>query len=198
VGPDHLTALGFGGAVIALLGYWLAARYPLALWLVNVGLVINWLGDSLDGSIARLRGAERPRYGFFLDQSIDVISQALFALGLAISGYVLPAIVAAGFAAYLMMTVQSLLRAQTSGVFALATGGMGLTEVRCLFIVANIAFFVIPPRPLAIGSVMLSYADAFGIVWIVVNVALYLSVMVRESKTLAAQELAGRDGDGPE
>src|SRR6266851_6214685 len=65
VGPDHLTALGFGGAVIALLGYWLAARCPLALWLVNVGLVINWLGDSLDGSIARLRGAERPRYGFF-------------------------------------------------------------------------------------------------------------------------------------
>ena len=195
IGPDHLTALGFGGAVVALFGYWLASRHPLALWLVNVGLVINWLGDSLDGSIARLRGAERPRYGFFLDQSIDVISQALFALGLAISGYILPEIVAAGFAAYLMMTVQSLLRAQTSGIFALATGGMGLTEVRCLFIVANIAFFVIPPRPLAIASVTLTYADACGIVWIVVNLALYLSVMVRESKTLAAQESVDRDGD---
>ena len=198
VGPDHLTALGFGGAVVALLGYWLAARCPLALWLVNAGLVINWLGDSLDGSVARLRGAERPRYGFFLDQSTDVISQAIFALGLAMSGYVLPEIVAAGFAAYLMMTVQSLLRAQTSGVFALATGGMGLTEVRCLFIVANIAFFVVPPRPLASSSVTLTYADAFGIVWIVVNAVLYLSVMIREAKIMAAQESASRDGDRPE
>ena len=71
--PDRLTALGLGGAVLALAGYLLAARYPVALWLVNVGLGVNWLGDSLDGHVARARRIERPVYGFFLDQSIDVI-----------------------------------------------------------------------------------------------------------------------------
>jgi archaetidylinositol phosphate synthase len=136
--PDRLTAVGLGAVILALAGYVLVTRHPAWLWLVNTVLVLNWLGDSLDGHVAHLRGIERPRYGFFLDQSIDVLSQLLFALGLAMSGYIWPEIVMLSVAAYLMMTVQGLLRVQTTRVFHLATGGMGLTKVRCP---GNILFY---------------------------------------------------------
>jgi len=188
VTPNQLTALGFAGAVLAFTGYALAAHQPAFLWLVEVGLVLNWYGDSLDGRVARLRGRERPRYGFFLDQSVDILAQALFALGLGVSGYIRPEIVAAGFAAYLMMTAQSLLRAHATGIFHLATGGMGLTEVRCLFLVANAVFYFVPPWPFRIGSATFAYPDLFGIVWVLTNVVLYVVAMVTELKGLARDE----------
>ena len=193
--PDRLTALGLAGAVLAMAGYLLAARHPVALWLVSMALVVNWFGDSLDGHVARLRGIERPRYGFFLDQSIDVISQLLFALGLAASGYIRPEIVMLGLAAYLMMTVQSLLRAQATGVFHLATGGMGLTEVRCLFVVANALFYFVPPWPFPVLGMTLTYADFLGLGWIVTNVGLYVSTMITELGELARREPPRRDDD---
>ena len=169
-------------------GYALAPTGPAWLLLVNVGLILNWLGDSLDGKVARLQGIERPRYGFFLDQSIDVVSQLLFALGLGLSGYVRLDIAVLGLATFWMMSVQGLLRAQVTRVFQLATAGMGLTEVRCLFLVANVVFYVVPPRPLDIAGGKATYADFFGIVWIVVNVGLYVLTMVAELKKLAVEE----------
>lgn len=188
VTPDQLTWLGLGGAVMAFIGYLLAPGQPAWLWVVNAGLVLNWLGDSLDGKVARTKGIERPRYGFFFDQSIDVAGQFLFALGLGLSGYVRLDIVALGLAAYLMMTVQSLLRAEVNRVFHLATAGMGLTEVRCLFLVANAVFYFIPPRPFEMAGITATYADFFGVVWIVVNVGLYVLTMIAELKKLAVEE----------
>ncbi|HEY2871697.1 MAG TPA: CDP-alcohol phosphatidyltransferase family protein [Reyranella sp.] len=188
VTPNQLTALGFSGAVLAFVGYALAAHQAAFLWLVEVGLILNWYGDSLDGRVARLRGRERPRYGFFLDQSVDILAQALFSLGLGMSGYIRPEIVAAGFAAYLMMTAQSLLRAHATGVFHLATGGMGLTEVRCLFLVANAVLYFVPPRPFQIGSTTFAYPDLFGVVWILTNIVLYVVAMFTELKNLAREE----------
>ena len=198
--PDRLTALGLGGAILALAGYLLAAHHPIALWLVNVGLVVNWLGDSLDGHVARARRIERPVYGFFLDQSIDVISQLLFAVGLAASGYIRPEIVMLGFATYLMMTVQSLLRMKATGVFHLATGGMGLTEVRCLFLIANALFFFVPPWPFQAAGMAVTYADLFGLLWIATNIGLYVVTLIAESRRLAQRDLPGSrrtDGQPP-
>jgi phosphatidylglycerophosphate synthase len=188
VTPDHLTMLGLAAAVAALLGYLSSARYPVALWLVNVALVVNWFGDSLDGQVARLRGIERPRYGFFLDQSVDVISQLLFSLGLAASGYIRPEIVMLGFAGYLMMTVQSLLRVQTTGLFHLATGGMGLTEVRCQLVVMNAAFYFVPPWPFQGLGMAITYADLLGLCWIAATLGLYVSTMISELRQLARCE----------
>lgn len=182
--PDRLTAVGFGGSILALAGYLLAAHFPVALWLVNIGLIINWYGDSLDGNIARARGVERPAYGFFLDQSIDVISQLLFTIGLGASGYIRPEIVMLGFATYLMMTVQSLLRMKVTGIFHLATAGMGLTEVRCLFVVANVLFYFFPPWPFSAAGIIISYSDLFGLVWILANIGLYIATLISESRKL--------------
>lgn len=176
--PDGLTLLGFAAAVVAMAGYVLAARHPVALWLVNLALVVNWLGDSLDGSVARARRIERPRYGFFLDQSVDVLAQFLFSVGLALSGLIQPVIVAFGFGTYLMMTAMSLLRAQVNGVFHLATGGIGLTEVRGLFLAGNVLFYFAPPQPFE--GLGLSYADLFGLLWIAVNLLFYVASMRTE------------------
>jgi phosphatidylglycerophosphate synthase len=186
--PNRLTAIGFAGAVLALLGYLLAHRHAAFLWVANIGIVVHWLGDSLDGHVARFRKVERARYGFFLDQSIDVIAQALFALGLGLSGYILPSIVACGFAAYLMMNMLSLLRTQISGVFNLATGGMGLTEIRCLFLLANGLFYLVRPQALDLFGFALSYADIGGIIWIVANLVLYVVTTVAELRRLSLQD----------
>ncbi|GEP58635.1 CDP-alcohol phosphatidyltransferase family protein [Reyranella soli] len=187
--PDGLTAVGLAAAVVAMAGYALTPRYPLALWVVNVALVVNWFGDSLDGRVARQRGVERPRYGFFLDQSIDVISQLLFALGLAASGYIRPEIVMLGLATYLMMTVQGLLRVQATGVFHLATGGMGLTEVRCLFVIGNVLFYFLPPWPFQAAGLVVSYPDLFGLMWIATNIGLYVATLITEGRRLAREDL---------
>ncbi len=185
ISPDQLTALGFLGAVAAFAGYLLAAREPAWLWLVNFGLVVNWFGDSMDGNVARARGIERPRYGFFLDQSVDVLSQFIFALGLGLSGFVSLSIAITGLAAYFMMTALSLLRATATGEFHLASGGIGLTEVRCLFVFGNILFFFFPPVPFPIGPMTATYADLLGLLWIAVNLGLYLITMIAELRKLA-------------
>ena len=196
VTPDQLTALGFAASALALIGYLLSRDHPSALWLVNLALIVNWLGDSLDGHVARLRHIERPRYGLFLDQSVDILSQFLFALGLATSAFVDPAIVAFGFATYLMMTAQSLLRAEVTGLFHLATSGMGLTELRCLFLLANTRFFFLPPRPFAVADTSLSYADLLGLLWIAITVAMYVVTMISQLKRLAEGEPPAAVTDG--
>jgi archaetidylinositol phosphate synthase len=186
--PDRLTALGLVGAIMAFGGYVLARDSPGLLWLVNIGLLVNWFGDSLDGKVARQQAIERPRYGFFLDQSVDVIGQFLFAMGLGFSGYMRLEIAAIGFAVYLMMTVQGLLRTAVTGVFRLAAGAVGLTEIRCMFVVLNVLFYFLPPRPLPIDGMSISYADLLGLAWITANLALYLAVMIAELKRLAREE----------
>ncbi len=186
--PDRLTALGFAGSVIAFAGYALTPGQAAWLWLVNAGLVVNWFGDSLDGAVARLRRIERPRYGFFLDQSIDVASQFLFAMGLGISGYMPMEIAATGLAVYLMMSVQGLLRAEVGRVFHLATGGFGLTELRCLFVVLNAMLYFLPPRPFQVGGVGTSYPELLGLAWIVATLVYYLTTMIAESRRLAREE----------
>lgn len=185
--PDLLTGLGFAASLVAFAAYALAPGYPAWLWAVNAALVVNWFGDSLDGAVARRRGIERPRYGFFLDQSIDVLSQFLFALGLGLSGFVSMEVAAIGLATYFMMTAQSLLQAELSRTFRLASAGFGLTEVRCLLFAANVAFYLKPPEPFDLAGSTLGYGDVLGIVWIIVNLGLYVAGMIGELKRLARE-----------
>ncbi len=196
--PDRLTALGFAGALVIFGGYLLAARYPAGLWLANAGLVINWFGDSLDGRVARRHGIQRPRYGFFLDQSIDVVSQLLLATGLGISGYLRFETAALCLAAFYMMTVQGLLRVEVSRVFNLASGGIGLTEVRCLLLAMNVLFYLVPPTPFTLFGFEVTYADILGFNWIAINLGLYIVGMIVVLKRLAREEPArSRPGTDP-
>ena len=86
--PDKLTAIGFAGAVLIMLSYALSTRSAALLWLASLGFVVNWFGDSLDGTLARYRKIERPRYGYFVDHTVDSFNEFLIIMGLGLSPYV--------------------------------------------------------------------------------------------------------------
>ena len=139
ISSDHLTLLGFGAQVMAGASYALARwnRY----WLLSVilFLALNWLGDSLDGTVARVRQQQRPRYGFYVDHMIDSFGSLALMGGLALSGYMHPAIAIGLLVGFLMLSIQSYLATYTMGEFHLSFWHFGPTELRVLLAVGNIA-----------------------------------------------------------
>lgn len=186
--PDRLTALGFAGALGACGAYALAPHMPAMLWLASAGIALNWFGDSLDGTLARWRRIERPRYGFFLDNSIDLIEQALLAFGLGLSGYIQATLVAAALASFFMVSMLSLIQAKVSGIFDIAYCGIGLTELRCVLILLNTALFFAPPTPFAFRGLPLTYADLLAGLWILGNIVVFIVVMLRELHRLDIED----------
>jgi len=119
--------------------FWLAERNIMLLWAGIFGLVLNWLGDSLDGSLARYRGIERPQYGFFLDHSVDSFAMALVAIGIGLSpmAHVWCALLALG--GYYVVVILSLLTCLATGVFKISFNGIGPTEIRLGIITCTIS-----------------------------------------------------------
>jgi phosphatidylglycerophosphate synthase len=149
IGPDHLTALGFLGMVAAGAGYALSGRWPALLLAVNVAIVLNWLGDSLDGTLARYRQRLRPRYGFYVDHIVDAFGALALLLGLAASGWITPALAVALLIAYLLLSVNIALAASSRGTFKISYGPFGGTELRILLMLVNVAIFAWPELELA-------------------------------------------------
>jgi archaetidylinositol phosphate synthase len=144
VNSDHLTALGVGSMFLVGACFAASSRFPLALWGVVIFLALNWFGDSLDGTVARVRGHQRPRYGFYVDHILDTFG-ALFVLGgLAISGHMTP-IVAAGFLiAYYILSIEIYLATYCVGRFQMSFWGWGPTELRILLAAGALMLFVKP------------------------------------------------------
>ena len=141
IGSDHLTALGFVSQIGAGVCYALAARNRYALLGVIAGLALNWLGDSLDGTLARVRQRQRPRYGFYVDHMVDSFGALALMGGLALSGYMQPWIAIGLLIAFLMLSIQSYLATYTLGEFRLSFWRFGPTELRLLLVVGNLALF---------------------------------------------------------
>ncbi|MGE5110413.1 MAG: CDP-alcohol phosphatidyltransferase family protein [Acidobacteriaceae bacterium] len=138
VNSDHLTVLGLVSMIAAGFFYWASSRVPQALILVCVCLALNWFGDSLDGTLARFRDQQRPRYGFYVDHIMDAVG-ALFLLGgLALSGYMHPVIAIGLLLAYNLLAMESYLASYTIGEFRLTHFLFGPTELRVLLIVGNL------------------------------------------------------------
>ena len=144
VTPDHLTALGFLGMLTAGVAYACAAREPLALLAVNLGLLVNWFGDSLDGTLARHRGRLRPRYGFYVDHVIDAFGATAVLGGLALSGLMAPALAAAVLVPYLLFSVHLYLQTHVLGRFRMSYGRIGGTELRLILVLVNLALLAWP------------------------------------------------------
>jgi phosphatidylglycerophosphate synthase len=142
--PDHLTLLGFVSQLMAAGAYSMAHRDPRALWLVNVFLFLNWLGDSLDGTLARVRQQQRPRYGFYVDHMADTFGAFALMAGLACSGYLEPLIAAGLLAGFYMLSIESYLTTYTIGRFHLSHGIFGPTEIRILLVIGNVALIAHP------------------------------------------------------
>jgi phosphatidylglycerophosphate synthase len=139
INSDHLTLLGLLSMAGAGVAYWWSATNRAGLLLVVLCLALNWLGDSLDGTLARFRDHSRPRYGFYVDHVVDAFS-ALFLLGgLGLSGYMAPAVALGLLIAYLMLSVEIYLATYTLGDFKISYFKMGPTELRILLSIGNLA-----------------------------------------------------------
>lgn len=139
IGPDHLTVVGFAAQLGAGLCYALAARNHYALLGVIACLAVNWLGDSLDGTLARVRQCQRPRYGFYVDHIVDSFGALALMGGLALSGYMHPWIAIGLLIAFLMLSIQSYLATHALGEFQLSFWRFGPTELRILLAIGNLA-----------------------------------------------------------
>jgi len=139
IGPDHLTLLGLAAQIAAGICYVLAARNQYALLAVIACLAVNWLGDSLDGTLARVRQRQRPRYGFYVDHMVDSFGALALMGGLALSGYMHPWIAIALLIGFLMLSIQSYLATYALGEFRLSFWRFGPTELRILLAVGNLA-----------------------------------------------------------
>ena len=141
INSDHLTALGFVAQVAT------GACYALAhfnrLWLLGAifCLFTNWFGDSLDGTLARVRNKQRPRYGFYVDHILDSIGSVALLGGLALSGYMSPLVAVALLVLFLLMSIQSYLATYTLGEFRMSFWSFGPTELRLLLVAGNLALF---------------------------------------------------------
>ena len=136
---DHLTVLALAGMALAGLGFWLARWDTNWLWVVVGALAINWFGDSLDGTLARLRHVERPRYGFYVDHVLDIVGIAFLLTGLACSGFMTPVIALSLLVAYLLVSGEVFLATAVRGVFRMSFAGMGPTELRIVLVIGAIA-----------------------------------------------------------
>jgi archaetidylinositol phosphate synthase len=141
VGPDHLTVLGLAAQVGAGACYAIAGWNRSALLGVIACLALNWLGDSLDGTVARVRGRLRPRYGFYVDHMVDSFGALALMGGLALSGYMHPWIATGLLIGFLMLSIQSYLATNALGEFRLSFWRFGPTELRILLAVGNLALF---------------------------------------------------------
>lgn len=130
--PDQLTAIGLAGAIMTAAGFLLCWWSNAGLFPVVAGLFLNWFGDSLDGTLARYRGIERPHYGYFIDHSTDLIAHTLIIVGLGASPFFTIASALLVLSLYLLISSYTYLRVVTESVHRLSYGGMGATEFRIL------------------------------------------------------------------
>ena len=144
VNSDHLTALGFTAMLLAGASYAMARWYPPALLLATLFLALNWLGDSLDGTLARVRNQLRPRYGFYVDHLLDSFGALALMGGLALSGYVQERIALGMLIAFLLLSIEVYLATYTIGDFHLSFWKFGPTEVRVLLAIGNVALLTHP------------------------------------------------------
>jgi len=141
VNSDHLTLLGFAAQIATGVCYALAAYDRRMLLAAIVCIAVNWFGDSLDGTLARVRQQQRPRYGFYVDHIIDSIGAVAMMGGLALSGYMHPAIAIGLLIAFLLLSIQSYLATYTLGEFHVSLWHFGPTELRVLLVAGNLATF---------------------------------------------------------
>ncbi len=161
--PDHLTALGVLAALAIAAAYVLSNDSPAWLWVASGLLVVHWLGDSLDGTLARVRGIERPRYGYYLDHLVDAVATVAICVGLGLSPHML---LATGFAigvVYLVLSINVYLETHAFGVFRLGYGRLGPTEARIGLIVLNSVLALGVGTGLSVAGIGLSVLDLIGL-----------------------------------
>ncbi len=144
VTSDMLTFVGFLGALVVAAGYALSNLSLYWMWLSCLGLFINWFGDSLDGSLARVRNTQRKTYGFYIDHNVDVINETIMFIGVGCSPIVNMSFAILALVSYFMLSIYVYIDCHLKGEMRLTYGGLGPTEFRLIMVIINLAFMYIP------------------------------------------------------
>jgi archaetidylinositol phosphate synthase len=182
VNSDHLSLLGLVAMFLAGIFYAASGRNPFLLHAVNVCIFLNWFGDSLDGTLARYRDRQRPRYGFYVDHIIDTFGTMFLILGLAVSGYMTERVAAAVLVVFLMLAINSYLSAYALGIFKISHGKLGPTEIRLVLIIGNL-FLLHSAHARIFGHRFLLF-DVGGVVSIVVMGTMLVFSSIKNTHTL--------------
>lgn len=169
VTPDICTLIGVIGAFLIAASYALSRLNQNYLWLASLGFIINWFGDSLDGTLARFRHIERPIFGFFIDHTVDAFNEMIIFLGLGLTLYVNFSVACLALIGYLLLSVVVYVRTCVAGEFKISYGKLGPTEIRVLAILLNIWMYFGGVQTMSIGNYSFSPYDL-----IVASIALLL------------------------
>ena len=183
---DQLTLLGLGAQVAAGIFYALSRYNRYALLLVILCIALNWLGDSMDGTLARVRRQQRPRYGFYVDHVVDIFGSIALMVGLGCSGLLHWPTAIAMLIAFLILSSESYLATYTLSCFQLSQGIFGPTEIRILLIVGSLAALRSPYATL-FGHRMLLF-DLGGTIGAICMLVMAISVTLRHTAELYRQE----------
>ncbi|MBI3896348.1 MAG: CDP-alcohol phosphatidyltransferase family protein [Acidobacteria bacterium] len=186
VNSDHLTLLGFAAMFLAGVCYALAGEWPVLLLVVNLWLAVNWFGDSLDGTLARVRNQQRPRYGFYVDHMVDSFSALFLVSGLAFSGYMDGWVALALLVSFYLLSINTYLATYTLGTFQLSFWKFSPTEMRILLAVGNGVALVRPT--VYIFGPPLRFFDVAGVIAVASMVLVLIVSVTRNTLELYRAE----------
>jgi archaetidylinositol phosphate synthase len=186
--PDHLTVLGLLASTVLAASYLLSNPSIHWLWLANAALVVNWYGDSLDGTLARYRKIERPRYGYYLDHLTDAYSTLAVGVGLGLSPFMLLSVGLSISIVYLVMSINVYLETHVFGRFNLGYGRFGPTEARVILMLLNTMAVLWGSLPFTVLGVGATLFDVVGLAAVGGMLTLLLFRIGKNLKTLAALE----------
>lgn len=183
--PDTLTLIGLLASVLIFISYSLTYFDTRFLWLASLGFVIQWYGDSMDGTLARYRKIERPRYGFFVDHIIDAVSEVFIFIGLGLSPFLRFDLALLALISYLLASIYVYLSTYVNGVFRISYSGIGPTEMRLIAIMANTAVFFSGNPLVALPWFTLTLFDVIVVGVILIILWLFVSNTVSTAMSLS-------------
>ncbi|MBE6234428.1 MAG: CDP-alcohol phosphatidyltransferase [Bacteroidales bacterium] len=189
---DVLTFIGVIGSIVVAIGYALSNYNVAWLWLATAGFFINWYGDSLDGTLARVRNTQRPIYGFYLDHCVDGITMTIMCVGAGLSQMLNLSIAMGVLVVYLLLSISVYINAHLKGEFKLTFAGMGPTEFRLIMMIINTIFiYASPVRDFEMdicvlgNNMCLGSFDFIGLVIMVILAVIYFNNFIHDAKGYA-------------
>lgn len=186
VTPNVLTAVGLLAAVLIGVSYWLTNFSKHYLWLASFGFILNWFGDSLDGTLARYRKQERPKFGYFIDHTVDAFTQLVIALGLGLSPYVSFKFALFGLIGYFLVSIHTYITIYVRGIFKLSYAKLGPTEARLLAILSNTVIYFLGVPGLHFPFLKMTIYDVALILFGALLIFMFLISTVKQALELSA------------
>ncbi len=190
VTPDHLTLVGILAGFLIGVSYWLTNFDRNFLWLANLGFVLNWFGDSLDGNLARFRKTERPKYGYFVDHTVDAVTTSCICIGVGLSPFVGMVYALLDLSAYLTISILVYINTNVTGVFKISYGKFGPTEMRVIIMIINTAFFFGTNPMMVFGDHRIKLYDLVALIVATLIFLYFVFFAIKQARDLAKQEPA--------